>query len=348
MPIGSYSIKPLNAWAGWRLRIPGGPAGGQYHGFIAPDDLVDNVGGWPQGHDEIFRPIDSRHNLGIYPWSPWDSKWHGSVLLEGQTVSDHVYRSPAEVRPRPNASGGINVVRAVQLERTPGFAVAPGNYHALGAVPDPITSHLILDPTAGTPMTPWPNTAASADPWPHACPAWGCGTPPWARTPITTVQMPMSPAPSPSVPQPPPPISPQPAPTTPIGPAGTNGCSPGQYRDAAGNCTADWRNPYPMYLPLDNTLAPAPTVGASTCPTGYSQDPSTGNCLSPGVCPTGYMTDPTSGACVLESALSATPGAGIMAWLQASTPLLGMNVPNWGLAVGAGFVVLKMMGGKKR
>lgn len=324
MPVASYSIAPYNAWAGWRLRIPGGPVGGSYHGYLAADDLVDDSGGWPQGHDEIFRPIDTRQNLGIYPWNTWDPKWHGSVLLEGQTVSDYVYRSPAEVRPRPNASGGINTVRAIQLERTPGFAVAPGNYKTLGAVPvntDPV--YRISPPV---------------------CPAWGCGPPPWTRGPLTTGTSPM---PSPTVTQPPPPVSPAPAPITAIGPAGTNGCSPGQYRDAAGNCTSDWRHPYPMYLPLDNMLAPSPTIAASTCPTGYSQDPATGNCLSPGVCPSGYATDPTTGACVLASAVAATPGAGIMAWLQASTQFAGLQIPNLAIA-GVGLWVLMRGGGRKR
>lgn len=328
MPVASYSNAPFNAWAGWRLRVPGGPYGGQFHGFIAPDDLVDDAGGWPQGHDEIFRPIDSRQNLGIYPWHSWDPKWHGSPLLEGQTVSDFLYRSPAELRPRPNASGGINVVRGIQLERTPGFSIAPGNYKTLGAVP------VNTDPV-GPMITNWPKV----------CPAWGCGPPPWARGTFTTGT---SPAPGPTVAQPPPPISPAPAPVTPIGPAGTNGCAPGQYRDAAGNCTSDWRNPYPISLPLDNTLAPSPTVSASTCPTGYAQDPTTGNCLSPGVCPTGYSPDPTTGACVLASALAATPGAGIMAWLQASTSVMGLNVPNYVVAAGIGFAAMKLFGGRKR
>lgn len=344
MPIASYSTAPFTAWAGWRLRVPGGPAGGQFHGFIAPDDLVDDAGGWPQGHDEIFRPIDTRQNLGIYPWHGWDPKWHGSVLLEGQTVSDYVYRSPAEVRPRPNASGGINVVRAVQLERTPGFAVAPGNYHTLGAAPaiDQIAYH-------GPPTGMWPrrypvDRMPGSSGGPAVCPAWGCGPPPWTMGPDANT----SPRPAPTVTQPPPPITPMPAPVTPMGPGGTNGCAPGQYRDAVGNCTADWRYPYPVNMPMDANLAPSPTVAASTCPSGYTQDPTTGNCLSPGVCPTGYVVDPSSGACVLSSAVSATPGTGIMAWLSSSTPIAGVNVPHWALAAGFGLVALRFMGGRRR
>lgn len=350
MPIASYSKAPLNAWAGWRLRIAGGPAGGQYHGYIAADDLVDDAGGWPQGHDEIFRPIDSRQNLGIYPWHTWGHKWHGSPLLEGQTVSDFLYRSPAELRPRPNASGGINVVRAVQLERTPGYAVAPGNYRTLGAMAPIKANPIFVSADFGNVPAPVSSSggAVTANN-PQVCPAWGCGSPPWLRSfPVSVVSP--SPSPAPTVTQPPPPTSPAPAPTTPIGPVGTNGCAAGQYRDAAGNCTSDWRNPYPMYLPLDNSLAPAPTVAASTCPTGYTQDPTTGNCLSPGVCPTGYSTDPTTGNCVLASSLATTPAtsSGITGWLGSSSSLLGMNVPNWALAVGLGFAAMKLMGGRHR
>lgn len=306
----------MNAWAGWRLRIPGGPVGGQYHGFIAPDDLVNNAGGWPAGHHEIFRPIDTGQNLGIYPWHPWDPSWVGTPLREGETVSDFVYRSPAELRPRPNASGGINVVRAVQYPRTPGYAVAPGNYKTLGMVPVPVSrGHM-----------------------PAACPAWGCGSPPWARgQPVVTVGPITTPAPV--VAQPPPPTSPQPAPITAIGPAGSSGCAAGQYRDAAGNCTSDWRNPYPMYLPLDNAASPSPTVSANTCPTGYTQDPTTGNCLAPGMCPSGYATDPTTGNCLASS----TTGTGITAWLQETTSIAGMNIPNYLIAAVGVFAAVRMM-----
>lgn len=318
MTIGAYSTAPMLAWSGWRLRIPGGPQGGQYHGYIASDDIVDGYG-WPAGHDEIYRPIDNRQNLGIYPWHKWDSGWHGTPLREGETVSDMVYRSPAELRPRPNASGGINVVRGVQQQRTPGYAVAPGNYRTLGAVMQ----------TSGPPI----------------CPSWGCGGP---RTPLSIQYLPpVSPAPSPTVSQPPPPSSAQPSPTIPIGPAGANGCAVGQYRDAAGNCVSDWRYPFPMTLPIDTAPGPSPTVAASTCPTGYVHD-AFGNCLNPesvgpggatGVCPTGYTSD-QYGNCVVAGVV---PSGGVTGWFAETTSLFGMNVPNIVLAGGLLFLVMKGM-----
>lgn len=300
--IGSYSVAPSFAWAGWRLRVPGAPpgGGGQYHGYLASDDVVDGYG-WPAGHAEIYRPSHPQEALGIYPWHHWDHGWHGTAYKEGETPSDMVFRGPAEVRPRPNASGGVNVVRAVQTMRTPGYAVAPGNYKALGAVPA---------------MPPFFHTAP-------ICPAWGCGTPPWARGGWDGIYVPApaSPAPAPVVTQPPPPTGP-----TPTSIVQSTGCPVGQYQDQSGNCTSDWRNPYPMYLPLDPMISPAPTVAASTSPTG--------------VCPTGYTTD-ANGNCVVSGV--APSGGSITDWLGASTAIGGMAVPNFVLLGGVLLVAMKFM-----
>jgi hypothetical protein len=317
-----YSNAPLNAWAGWRLRNPGGPVGGQYHGYIASDEIQDFMG-WPAGPREMFRPMDNPAGLGIYPWQHWDKKnWAGSPLMEGQTVSDFVYRSPGEVRPRPNASGGVNTVVAHQLMRTAGYAVAPGNYRALGAAP-----------TVATPGAyPWQGGPI------RACPAWGCGAT-GLQLPISNmgpVEPPMSPvAPIYTVNQPPPPGQPAPAPVVGYG-VGSSGCAPGQYRDAAGNCTTDWRNPYPLYLPLDNQIAPSPTVQANTCPTGYAVD-GNGNCVPPGTeCPAGVLPD-ANGNCTVSAS-----STGFMGWLQSSTSLFGLNVPNAIVGAGAVLVLMKV------
>lgn len=224
--LGAYASAPLLAWSGWRLRIPGGPEGGQYHGFIAPDDTKDGMG-WPAGHDETYRTIDSKAGLGAYPWQAWDSAWGGIPLKEGQTLTDYVYRGPAEMRPRPNASGGVNTVRALQTKRSAGYAVAPGNYKGLGAVPANVVMRVPYNFEGG----------------PMPCPAWGCEGPP---RPIRI----------PWVLQPPPTIYPQPSPVT----SGSL-CPPGQSQDAAGNCVTDERNPYVLYLP--QSPAPAPTVSAT-------------------------------------------------------------------------------------
>lgn len=352
MTIGAYTTAPALAWAGWRLRIPGGPIGGQYHGYIAPDDVVDKYG-WPAGHSEIFRPMDNPHNLGIYPWHTWDAGWHGTPLEEGETVSDFVYRSPAEVRPRPNASGGVNVVRAVQQLRTPGYAVAPGNYKTLGSMgaanapwtPMPVYAcgGGLNDPCVPTGETIGPTGQIMQTKAPKICPAWGCGGPlrtvpiPWDGEAYVP---PVSPAPAPVVAQPPPPTGPQPVHTV-----GT-GCPVGQYQDAAGNCTSDWRNPYAMVLPLSSPISPAPTVPANTCATGYVMT-TNGSCIAPGApsgsvgtCPTGYTTD-QYGNCVVSGV--APSGAGITDWLASSTSIFGMHIPNALLAGGVLLIAMKSM-----
>jgi hypothetical protein len=351
-----YANAPANAWAGWRYRIQGGPIGGQYHGFIAPDETEDYAG-WPHGPREMIRPMDDPRGLGTYPWEDWDKQvFGGTPLMEGDTLSDHVYRSPAEMRPRPNASGGVNTVRAVQLERTAGFAVAPGNYKTLGATPRYLGPPLNIHPF------PIVSSGSQGSPVHQVCPAWGCGTPPWMTGPIPvdhTVPLPLCPVTDPTglnqaclsevgspcppctpragvVAQPPPPTGPQPGPTVPIGPPGSDGCAQGQYRDAAGNCTADWHNPYTMYLPLDNPPGPAPTISANTCPTGYVQDPY-GNCLAS--CPAGTAPD------AQNNCQPTTTGAGISSWLGQTTPLFGYNVPNWGIAAVVGLIAMRGMSG---
>jgi hypothetical protein len=341
-----YTNSPSLAWAGWRYRIQGGPIGGQYHGFIAPDETVDYQG-WPAGPREMFRPMDDPRGLGVYPWEHWNKHvWGGTAYMEGQSPSDFVYRGPAEVRPRPNASGGVNTVRAVQQRRTAGFAVAPGNYKTLGAAP-----MVIATPAAGgglfhgaMPVDPWVAHAGPDNPelayllkTAHpVCPAWGCGGPPRYLGPPDHIP---APSPAPVVTQPPPPTGPQPWSTVPIGPAGSDGCAQGQYRDAAGNCTSDWHNPYPMFLPLDSAAQPSPVVSANTCPTGYAQD-GNGNCVVQ--CPAGETVD-AQGNCLPPTA------SGITGWLESSTqlPLIG-SVPNWGIVAVLGLVAMRMGGGRRR
>ena len=317
--LGAFVAAPPLAWSGWRLGIPGGPEGGQYHGFIAADsrgfrtsDLQEIGPSAPTGKPGPPPGPSSG------PWSPW---WGGTALGEGDTVSDYVYRGPAEIRPRPNASGGTNTVRALQEERSAGYAEAPGNYKALGAVVSPVV-HVPM-PIAHLPAQPGLIGPESG----RICPAWGCGPPPIRQLPVPTTGA------TSTVPQPPPPTTPVVGPVT----SPQSLCPPGYAQDAAGNCVYDERNPYSLYLPSadSSSPAPAPTVAASTCPTGYTQDPTTGNCLAPGQCPSGQTADPTTGLCVA--------GTGITAWLGSSTTLGGVAIPNALLAAAAALFAMKMM-----
>jgi hypothetical protein len=309
--LGAYVAAPPLAWSGWRLRIPGGPEGGQYHGFIGPNskgfrtnDLEEIGFDAPHG-EEGPPPVPD-------PYTHWQTNWGGTALSEGENPSDYVFRGPAEMRPRANASGGANAIRAFQEERTAGFAEAPGNYRALGAVavnhmmpasPRPGAHVIKLGPIAVQKHT-------TFTPPGKICPAWGCGSPPVS---IWTAHV--GPGPTSTVAQPPPPTYPVVAPTV----AGQ--CPSGEYRDAAGNCTSDWHNPYSLYLPdQSGSPAPAPTVAANTCPTGYSQDPNTGNCVLPGA-----------------------SGTGLSAWLAGSTTLGGIQIPNALLAGVGGLLAFRMM-----
>jgi hypothetical protein len=338
--IKGYVAAPYNAWAGWRLKIPGGPVGGQYHGYLANQ----NVSGEMPLEADDASPFAG---LGGDSRSGWSQVWHGTPLREGETLSDYVYRSPAEMPPRPNASGGVNTVRALQTMRSAGYAEAPGNYAYLGAhrgqrvqprgvrgLSAPITS-----PDSGavnvvaTPKTRMlPAIRANAgdsvvmQPIDELCPSWGCGINPpvWPGWHYPVGLGP--PGATATVPQPPPPQLPVVSPVTASG-----DCAAGYYRDAAGNCTNDWRNPYSLYLPP--TVGPSPTVPSS--PSDYL--PSQGQAV-PGITP-GCVTDPTTGLCTTSSSSS------IMDWLSAST--IWASVPNGVLVAGAALAMFAL-GGKRR
>lgn len=96
--LGSYRPAPPLAWAGWRLRVPGNPPGGQYHGY-----------------------------LGNNP-SPF------SVANPGQTDARGIFRSPGEVPPKANNNGNTNTFVERHSRRQAGYAVSPGAYRSLGAV----------------------------------------------------------------------------------------------------------------------------------------------------------------------------------------------------------------------
>lgn len=219
--VAGYQATPDFAFQGWRLRIPGGPEGGQYHGFIAPDSS-----GWPSGVDELS-PGPAAAPAGGGWWAhdsalPWQHDWGGLIMREGETLSDYVYRSPGEMRPRANASGGANVIRGYQAQRAPGFAEAPGNYRGVGFVPAftrgagrsnvvsyPSVSRYVVPPVSGGGVVAIPGGSPFREP---VCPAWGCNGP--QHPVVVQPAPPVTPTPSPTVPVTTlPPTSPAPAPT---------------------------------------------------------------------------------------------------------------------------------------
>lgn len=236
-----YRTIPDLAFHGWRYRIPGGPEGGQYHGFIAPDSTQSwegGQGGWPGGRSEIPEGPQKRPSgHSILPGQgtskgPWAKEWGGTAFGEGQTHSDYVYRSPSEMRPRPNASGGQNVIFGSQDERTAGYAEAPGNYRSLGLVPlnaelmpaEPVyagTYPLQLPPGPSTPLPPPKPAPVAYDPypvyagpgmWPVRYPYGAIPSSGYGATNTVAQPAPIPPAPQSLVPWTPIPVSPTPAP----------------------------------------------------------------------------------------------------------------------------------------
>lgn len=111
--LGAYTETDHFAYPGWRLTVPGGPAGGHYKGFthnystgteLEPGDEyeADRAAG-ASSHDAVH--ATPRNPRGIY-------------------------RSSGEVPPRPNASGSAHAYTGFQTARHAGTSVAPGSFPA--------------------------------------------------------------------------------------------------------------------------------------------------------------------------------------------------------------------------
>ena len=114
MTIGAYQdAGGAFAYPGWRLTVPGGPAGGHYKGFThnysagtaidAGDEYEADRGAGASSHDAVH--ATPRNPRGVY-------------------------RSSGEVPPRPNASGSAHTYTGRQTQRHAGTSVAPGSFPA--------------------------------------------------------------------------------------------------------------------------------------------------------------------------------------------------------------------------
>ena len=354
--LAGYTAAPPFAWSGWRLRIPGGPEGGQYHGFIAADSA-----GWPNGYDEMGGSGSGLGDVDVTT-EPWESLWGGTALREGQDLSDHVFRSSAEMRPRPNASGGANVIPGYQRRRSAGFAEAPGNYRALGAV-IPIRGGSVVRavPTINpnvvyNPSTPRSvmTTASGED-----VPLGSVAAPPGGSTfaPVAIVARPyfgpaLAPAygatatvaqpPAPSGSAPPqyivgssyPPVSPQPSPTVAAGPANFVPSVGQPLPPVAG---APWQPGTAYALGATVTDANGNVQTAVAAGTSAGAAPSWGTVLG----------NTTSDNTVVWQMTAAGAGAAssLTSWFSQSTVIAG--VENLWIALGAGALLFMMMRGKK-
>lgn len=303
--LGAYTEAPPLAFPGWRLRVGGNPPGGQYHGFL--------------GADHAERRLDP---------SPWD------FFNPGHTAADGVYRSPGETPPSANPNRETNIVVVRHQRRRAGYSVVPGAFSNLGYIYDPCED--LTDQERAILSLPCPSLY-----YPAPAPVTPAPKPAPVAVAPAPVPIPVAPAPKPvsniryspvfehlpaiapvvsastqPVVQPPPTQVLQPAPVVDNAPP-----PPGMYRDAAGNLTSDWHNPYSLYLP--ETIQPAPTVAASTS-------------LTPGA---GQMATSVTGGSVQGNAVTALPS-----WLSDPSQELISGLPNWGLVAIAGAALLLMKG----
>lgn len=111
--IGAYQDTPAFAYPGWRLTVPGGPAGGHYKGFTHTESTGTDIPPNDQYEQDREDGMSSHDAVHASPLNPRG-----------------VYRSPAEVPPRPNASGAAHTYRSYQTQRHAGTSVAPGSFPA--------------------------------------------------------------------------------------------------------------------------------------------------------------------------------------------------------------------------
>jgi hypothetical protein len=113
MTIGAYQDTPAFAYPGWRLTVPGGPAGGHYKGFTHNYSAGTAIEAGDEYEADRAAGASSHDAVHASPRNPRG-----------------VYRSSGEVPPRPNASGSAQTYRGFQTRRHAGTSVAPGSFPA--------------------------------------------------------------------------------------------------------------------------------------------------------------------------------------------------------------------------
>jgi len=111
LTIAGYSPVQAFAYPGWRLTLPCGPPGGHQKGFTAA-----NAAGTSAPHKNAY---EADRHAGVAA--------HDSSHIHPRNPRG-VYRGPAEVPPRSNASGSTNVSSSFQIQRHAGTSVAPGSF----------------------------------------------------------------------------------------------------------------------------------------------------------------------------------------------------------------------------
>jgi hypothetical protein len=339
MMIGAYQNVDDFAYPGWRLTVPGGPAGGHYKGFthaestgttiLPQDDYEADRGDGMSSHDAVH--ASRRNPRGIY-------------------------RSSGEVPPRPNASGAAHTYASFQTRRHAGTSVAPGSFPAdfketneddfLSLAenaphyftPNEIAAGLLGEYELGLVCRPGGPIFENFPPNTVAVPV-ATSTPPPATGATSVVAQPAPVAPTPVATVPvytAPPVSPAPAPVV-----ATNEVVP--LNDGSGNYVNISTGAIVSPSQVSQNLATMQIFTASAA-AGQLIPQANGTYLNP---QTGAIIP---GAAIAQSAAAvpatASPTAAVKTWLEAPS-FISSAIPNWGLVAAAGVAFL-LMGGKRR
>jgi hypothetical protein len=348
--IGAYQPVPAFAYPGWRLSVPGGPAGGHYKGFTHTQAAGTDIPPQDQYEQDREDGMSSHDLVHATPRNPRG-----------------VYRSSGEVPPRPNAAGSAHTYRSFQTQRHAGTSVAPGSFpadfvesdedaflsrfglHGLGVMLPRLIDGGIYDPGSVGPIIRGPfQTAGSATataPTPAPAPVPSrpniCTTPSvapngqhWEYAGVDSFGctfynlVPDAPAVHPFAPPPPPstgatsvvnqpPATPAPLPPSPS---------------------------VPVVLAPPVSPAPAPVVNTNQAVplndgSGNFLNVSTGQII-PG---SAVAQNPATGQLTasLSSAIS-TGASGALSWLEQNS--IFSAVPNW-MVLGGGVLLASMLGG---
>jgi len=333
--IGAYQSVVDFAYPGWRLTVPGGPAGGHYKGFTHTEAAGTTI--LPQDDYETDRGdgMSSHDAVHATPRNPRG-----------------VYRSSGEVPPRPNASGAAATYRGMQTRRHAGTSVAPGSFPAdfketgeddflslAENAPHYFKPSDVVGSLLGAGFI--DNGGVSLRvPFKESCPAWGCGPMPGPAqfyNPPNTVAAPPPVLQSPGVA-----AAPQLPPST--------GATSVVNQPAATPAPAPPSPSIPVYTAPPVSPAPAPTVATNEViplndGSGNYLNVSTGQIVPASAVAQNLATMQLTAA-TTATAASTDPTAGIMAWLQAPSAI-SPSIPNWGL-VAAAAVAASMFMGKRR
>jgi hypothetical protein len=352
--IGAYREVPAFAYPGWRLSVPGGPAGGHYKGFTHTQAAGTDIP--PQDQYEQDREDGmSSHDL----------------VHATQRNPRGVYRSSGEVPPRPNASGRAHSYRSFQTQRHAGTAIAPGSFpaefvetdedafihryglHGLGALPisEMIRVGVFQDGGGGNilvrpPVIPTPPMPGPAQTWHPPAPG--------AAAPVVILPIQARPNCITDHAAPPPGMHYESMGTD------ANGCELVHLvHDAppATGATSVVNQPpaHPAPLPPSPSVpvvvappvspAPAPVVNTNQV---VPLNDGSGNFLNVStgtIVPSSAVAQNPATGQLTSSISSAASGA--LSWLEQPSTFFPA-VPNWGLVAGAAVLASMLMGGKRR